>query len=166
MPVAVSEYIRGASTTRHVTVPPHSAVTPTHVFTGHSLWKQLASLIVLASTTRVFGGEPVDRPVLHGHLQHTGHLTEGHTMSFIWAIIAGLIIGLIARAVLPGRQNIPIWLTILLGVIGAIIGNLIASALGVEDTKGIDWIRHIIQIAAAAGLIAVVAPLWAKRVRR
>ncbi|PWK23911.1 hypothetical protein BC793_15227, partial [Actinoplanes xinjiangensis] len=31
---------------------------------------------------------------------------------------------------------------------------------------GIDWIRHIVQIAAAAGLIAVVTPLWAKRVRR
>jgi uncharacterized membrane protein YeaQ/YmgE (transglycosylase-associated protein family) len=94
------------------------------------------------------------------------NLTEGHIMSFIWAIIAGLIIGLIARAILPGRQNIPIWLTIILGVIGAIIGNALASLLGVEDTKGIDWIRHIAQIAAAAGLIAVVAPLWAKRARR
>jgi uncharacterized membrane protein YeaQ/YmgE (transglycosylase-associated protein family) len=84
-------------------------------------------------------------------------------MSFIWAIIAGLIIGLIARAVLPGRQDIPIWLTIVLGVLGAVIGNAIASALGVEDTKGIDWIRHVVQIAAAAGLIAVVTPLWARR---
>ncbi len=87
-------------------------------------------------------------------------------MSFIWAIIAGLIIGLIARAVLPGRQDIPIWLTIILGVIGAIIGNVIATALGVGDTKGSDWIRHIIQIAAAAGLIALVAPWWAKRTHR
>ena len=87
-------------------------------------------------------------------------------MSFLWAIIAGLIIGLIARAILPGRQNIPIWLTILLGVLGAVIGNVIATALGVGDTGGIDWIRHIIQIAAAAGLIAVVAPFWSKRVHR
>lgn len=87
-------------------------------------------------------------------------------MSFIWAIIAGLIIGLIARAILPGRQNIPIWLTIVLGVIGAIVGNLLASAFGVEDTGGFDWIRHILQILVAIGLIAVVAPLWAKRVRR
>ena len=87
-------------------------------------------------------------------------------MSFIWAIIAGLIIGLIARAILPGRQNIPIWLTIILGVVGAIIGNLLASAFGVEDTGGFDWIRHILQIAAAIVLVAIVAPLWAKRVRR
>ena len=104
--------------------------------------------------------------VRHGHElpQHTEHLTEGHIMSFIWAIIAGLIIGLIARAVLPGRQNIPIWLTIVLGVLGAIIGNGIASLLGVRDTGGFDWIRHLAQIAVAAGLIAVVAPIWAKRV--
>ncbi|GAB6897006.1 GlsB/YeaQ/YmgE family stress response membrane protein [Kineosporia succinea] len=84
-------------------------------------------------------------------------------MTFIWAIIAGLIVGLLARVVLPGKQNIPIWLTIVLGVIGAIIGNVLATALGVGDTNGIDWIRHILQIAAAAVLIAVVEPLYSRR---
>ena len=84
-------------------------------------------------------------------------------MSFIWAIIAGLIIGLIAKLILPGKQDIPIWLTIILGVVGAIIGNAIAAGLGVEDTKGVDWIRHVVQIAAAAVLIAVVTPLWTRR---
>lgn len=84
-------------------------------------------------------------------------------MSFVWAIIAGLIIGLIARAVLPGKQDIPIWLTIIVGVIGAIAGNALASALGVEDTGGFDWIRHILQVVVAVVLIAVVAPLWTRR---
>ena len=87
-------------------------------------------------------------------------------MSFIWAIIVGLVIGLIARAVLPGKQDIPIWLTIVLGIIGALIGNALAEAIGVEDTKGIDWIRHILQVIAAAVLIGVVAPFWSKRSRR
>ncbi len=87
-------------------------------------------------------------------------------MSFIIAIIAGLIIGLIAKLVLPGKQDIPIWLTIILGVLGAIIGNFVAGALGVGSTKGIDWIRHVMQIAAAAGLIAVVAPWWSQRSTR
>ncbi len=81
----------------------------------------------------------------------------------LWAILAGLVVGALARAVLPGRQSIPIWLTIALGIVGAIIGNFLAEALGVADTNGIDWIRHIFQIAAAALLIAVVAPFWAKR---
>jgi len=38
-------------------------------------------------------------------------------MTFIWAIIVGLVVGLIARAILPGRQNIPLWLTALLGIV-------------------------------------------------
>lgn len=84
-------------------------------------------------------------------------------MSFLWAIVAGLIIGLLARAVLPGRQNIPIWLTIIVGIVGALIGNALASAVGVDDTRGIDWIRHLFQLVVAVALIAVVSPLWARR---
>ncbi|GLY16634.1 GlsB/YeaQ/YmgE family stress response membrane protein [Kineosporia rhizophila] len=84
-------------------------------------------------------------------------------MSFIWAIIAGLIIGCLARLVLPGKQYIPLWLTIVLGILGAVIGNALAGALGVEDTRGIDWIRHFLQIGAAALLIAAIEPYWSRR---
>ncbi|MFD0264585.1 GlsB/YeaQ/YmgE family stress response membrane protein [Kitasatospora indigofera] len=84
-------------------------------------------------------------------------------MSFLWAIVAGLIIGLLARLLLPGRQPIPIWLTILLGVIGAVAGNALASGLGVRDTGGIDWIRHLLQIGVAAALITVISPAWGRR---
>ncbi|WP_333770595.1 GlsB/YeaQ/YmgE family stress response membrane protein [Streptomyces sp. IBSBF 2435] len=84
-------------------------------------------------------------------------------MSFLWAIIAGLIIGLLAKLVLPGRQPIPLWLTILLGVIGGLLGNGLASALDVADTNGVDWIRHALQIGAAAVLIALVTPAWGRR---
>jgi uncharacterized membrane protein YeaQ/YmgE (transglycosylase-associated protein family) len=84
-------------------------------------------------------------------------------LNIIWAIIAGLIIGLIAKAVVPGRQNIPLWLTIVLGIVGALIGNWLAALFGVRFTGGIDWIRHILQVAAAAVLIAVIAPVWMRR---
>jgi uncharacterized membrane protein YeaQ/YmgE (transglycosylase-associated protein family) len=84
-------------------------------------------------------------------------------MSFVWAIIAGLIIGSLAKLVLRGRQPIPLWLTIVLGVLGGIIGNVIASALGVGVTRGFDWIRHILQVAAAAVLISAITPLWVSR---
>ncbi|MCX5214175.1 GlsB/YeaQ/YmgE family stress response membrane protein [Kitasatospora sp. NBC_00240] len=84
-------------------------------------------------------------------------------MSFLWAIVAGLIIGLLARLLLPGRQPIPIWLTILLGVVGAVAGNALASGLGVRDTGGIDWIRHLLQIGVAAALITVISPAWGRR---
>ncbi|MEU3828958.1 GlsB/YeaQ/YmgE family stress response membrane protein [Streptomyces sp. SID486] len=84
-------------------------------------------------------------------------------MSFLWAIIAGLIIGLLAKLVIPGRQPIPLWLTILLGIVGGIAGNALASAFGVRDTGGIDWIRHVLQIGVAALLIGLVSPMWARR---
>ena len=75
----------------------------------------------------------------------------------ISAIVVGLIIGALGRLVLPGRQNISIWLTIAIGIVAALIGGLIASALGVGNTKGIDWIKLIIQVALAAVGVALVA---------
>jgi uncharacterized membrane protein YeaQ/YmgE (transglycosylase-associated protein family) len=57
--------------------------------------------------------------------------------SIIGAIVIGLIIGALARLILPGKQNIPIWLTIVVGIIAAFIGSLIARWVGVQDTAGI-----------------------------
>ena len=56
----------------------------------------------------------------------------------ISAIFVGLIIGALGRLVLPGRQDISIVLTIVIGVIAALIGSFIASAIGVGETRGID----------------------------
>jgi uncharacterized membrane protein YeaQ/YmgE (transglycosylase-associated protein family) len=81
----------------------------------------------------------------------------------IWAIIAGLVIGSIAKLFVPGRQNIPIWLTILIGVAGALIGNFLAVVLGVRHTFGIDWIRHSLQVATAVVLLLLVVPTWSRR---
>jgi uncharacterized membrane protein YeaQ/YmgE (transglycosylase-associated protein family) len=80
----------------------------------------------------------------------------------IWIIIAGLVIGALARLVLRGRQNIPLWLTVACGIVGAIIGNVIASAIGVRHTAGIDWIRHILQVGVAAGAIVLVQPAYSR----
>jgi uncharacterized membrane protein YeaQ/YmgE (transglycosylase-associated protein family) len=76
---------------------------------------------------------------------------------FITAIIIGLIIGALGRLVVPGKQNISIWLTLLIGVVAAIVGTLLAGALGVDDTSGIDWIELILQVALAAVGVAIVA---------
>lgn len=81
----------------------------------------------------------------------------------LWSLIGGLVIGGIAQLILPGKQNIPVWLTMLLGVAGAFLGNGIASWIGVRHTGGIDWIRHILQIGVAMALIAAIAPVWANR---
>lgn len=83
----------------------------------------------------------------------------------LWSLIAGLIIGGIARLLLPGKQAIPLWLTVLLGIAGAFLGNGIASWIGVRHTGGVDWIRHILQIGVAMALIAALAPVWANRAK-
>ena len=83
----------------------------------------------------------------------------------ITALIIGLIIGALGRLVVPGKQNIPIWLTLVIGIIAAFLGTLVASALGVDDTKGIDWIELLIQVVFAAVGVALVAGLYGRRRR-
>jgi uncharacterized membrane protein YeaQ/YmgE (transglycosylase-associated protein family) len=75
----------------------------------------------------------------------------------ITALIIGLIIGALGRLVVPGKQNIPIWLTLVIGVVAAFIGTLIAGALDVAETPGIDWIELALQIGLAAAGVAIIA---------
>ncbi|GAA5040509.1 MULTISPECIES: GlsB/YeaQ/YmgE family stress response membrane protein [Streptomyces] len=70
-------------------------------------------------------------------------------MGWLWAIIVGFVLGLLAKAVLPGKQHSPLWLTTIFGMLGAIAGNAIAQGLGVAETRGIDWSRHAFQLVAA-----------------
>jgi uncharacterized membrane protein YeaQ/YmgE (transglycosylase-associated protein family) len=84
---------------------------------------------------------------------------------FITAVIIGLIIGALGRLVVPGKQKIPIWLTILIGVVAAVIGTLVAGALGVADTRGIDWIELALQVGFAAAGVSLVAGASGRRSR-
>jgi uncharacterized membrane protein YeaQ/YmgE (transglycosylase-associated protein family) len=77
--------------------------------------------------------------------------------TIIGAIIAGVILGVLARVILPGKQNISIWLMILVGAVAALVGGLIADYLGVGVTSGIDWIKHAIQLVLAIIGIGIVA---------
>ncbi|TXL92930.1 GlsB/YeaQ/YmgE family stress response membrane protein [Streptomyces sp. IB2014 016-6] len=81
-------------------------------------------------------------------------------MSWLWAIIVGLVLGLIAKAIIPGKQQIPLWLTTVFGILGSILGNAAAGWLGVEDTKGIDWTRHVLQLIGAIVVVGVGDMLW------
>jgi uncharacterized membrane protein YeaQ/YmgE (transglycosylase-associated protein family) len=79
-------------------------------------------------------------------------------MEIIGVIVAGIIIGLLGKFVAPGdRDNIPLWLTVICGIGGVLIGYYVAAALGVDATKGIDWIRWIISIIVAAVLVVIAA---------
>ncbi|MCF1598106.1 GlsB/YeaQ/YmgE family stress response membrane protein [Streptomyces muensis] len=74
-------------------------------------------------------------------------------MGWLWAIIVGFVLGLIAKALIPGKQHSPLWLTTIFGMLGAIVGNAVARGFGVEETRGIDWSRHIFQLVAAVIIV-------------
>ena len=87
-------------------------------------------------------------------------------MDIIGVIIAGIIIGLLGKFFAPGdRDNTPFWLTIVCGIGGVLIGYFVAAALGVEATRGIDWIRWIISIVVAAVLVVIAASVTGRRGR-
>ena len=75
-------------------------------------------------------------------------------MQILGLIIIGIIIGVIARLVLPGRQRIGALMTVLLGIGGALIGGIVASAIGTGDIWELNILGTIVGIIAAAGLIA------------
>lgn len=81
----------------------------------------------------------------------------------ISALIIGLIIGALGRLVVPGRQSIPIWLTMLIGIGAALLGSAIARGAGVVTTPGVDWVEIFIQVALAALGVALTVGLAGRR---
>ncbi|RBQ21976.1 GlsB/YeaQ/YmgE family stress response membrane protein [Spongiactinospora rosea] len=79
--------------------------------------------------------------------------------SIIGAIVIGAVIGAIGRLLLPGRQAIGWILTIVVGIVAALIGTAIAQAIGVETTPGIDWIELLMQVVLAIVGVGLVAGL-------
>jgi len=87
-------------------------------------------------------------------------------MEILGVIVAGIIIGVLGKFLAPGdKDDIPLWLTVLCGVVGVVAGYYIAAALGVEETDGIDWIRWIISIAVAVVAVIIAATVTGRRSR-
>lgn len=81
----------------------------------------------------------------------------------ISALVVGLVIGALGRLVVPGRQNIPVWMTILIGIGAALLGTVIARAAGVAETNGFDWTEFLIQVVLAAVGVALVVGITGRR---
>jgi len=80
--------------------------------------------------------------------------------NIIGLIIAGLIIGLLGKFVAPGdKDNIPIWLTLVCGIGGVLIGDAIYAAFGGDGSPGIDWTRWIVAIIVAAVLVIAASTI-------
>ena len=84
--------------------------------------------------------------------------------SIILAIIVGAIIGVVARLVMPGKQNIGMVMTVLLGAVGGLIGSAVAGQFGYHNANGgIAWIPFFIGVGAAVILIAIYESVRGRR---
>lgn len=70
-------------------------------------------------------------------------------LSILWLLIIGLVIGAIGRFVVPGRNPMPWWLTMLLGVVGAIVGGIFFAG----------FLKYILAVVVAAILVVLVGNL-------
>jgi uncharacterized membrane protein YeaQ/YmgE (transglycosylase-associated protein family) len=87
-------------------------------------------------------------------------------MQILGLIVIGIVIGILARLVLPGRQPIGAGMTILLGIGGALVGGIVASAIGEGDIWELNFVGTIVGIVAAAALIGAADAAGLGRGRR
>ena len=78
-------------------------------------------------------------------------------------ILAGLIIGALARLIKPGKQNLSLLATLLLGLVGSVIGGAIASLLGTGNMWELNILGFIVSVIAAVLLIGVAESLSGRR---
>lgn len=83
-------------------------------------------------------------------------------MGIIGLIIAGAIMGSLARLLLKGDQNMGTLITVALGILGVLAGYYVSGALGVSHTRGVDWIRWGISLLCSAGFISAYVTLRAR----
>ncbi len=70
-------------------------------------------------------------------------------------IVFGLVVGVLARLLVPGRQHLTIWMTLLLGLVGSVIGGVVANALGTGDIFELNVLGSVVAVLAAVALIAI-----------
>jgi uncharacterized membrane protein YeaQ/YmgE (transglycosylase-associated protein family) len=81
-------------------------------------------------------------------------------MEIVGILIAGLIIGLLGKLVAPGgKDNTPLWLTLLCGIGGVLLGLAVYTAFGGDGSPGVDWTRWAVSVALAAVLVVVASSL-------
>ena len=84
-------------------------------------------------------------------------------MGLFGVLVAGIIIGLLGKLVAPGdKDNIPIWLTILCGIAGVLVGWYVYAAFGGDGSDGVDWIRWLVAILVSAVFVVTASTVMGR----
>ncbi|RFU42921.1 GlsB/YeaQ/YmgE family stress response membrane protein [Actinomadura logoneensis] len=83
----------------------------------------------------------------------------------ITAIIFGAIIGGLGRLIVPGKQHMSIWLTIVVGIVAAFLGTGVAHLFGLK-THGWNFWETVFQIVFAVVGVYLVATFWPRKTAR
>ncbi len=79
-------------------------------------------------------------------------------MTILFYLIVGAIVGLLGKFLAPGdKDNIPLWLTILCGIGGMILGGFIYQAFGGNGSRGLDWTQGIVAVVTALVLVMIAS---------
>jgi uncharacterized membrane protein YeaQ/YmgE (transglycosylase-associated protein family) len=93
--------------------------------------------------------------LLEDHMTITG---------IISAILIGIVVGVLGRLALPGKQPIGMLLTVLVGIVSAFIGTALARAIGIPTaTSGVDWLELLVQVVVAAAGVGLLTALMGRR---
>ena len=85
-------------------------------------------------------------------------------MGWLWAIIVGFVLGLLAKAIIPGKQHSPLWLTTIFGIIGSDPRQRDRPLASASTTpSGIDWSRHVLQLVGAIVIVFLGDMLCTRR---
>jgi uncharacterized membrane protein YeaQ/YmgE (transglycosylase-associated protein family) len=87
-------------------------------------------------------------------------------MDVIGVLVAGVIIGLLGKLIAPGdKDNTPIWLTVICGIAGVLVGWYIYAAFGGNGSNGVDWTRWLVAVLVSAVFVVIASTLTGRNSR-
>jgi uncharacterized membrane protein YeaQ/YmgE (transglycosylase-associated protein family) len=77
----------------------------------------------------------------------------------VFALAIGVLIGALGHLVMPHRPAVPLWFTVLISFIAAVLGSLVAGAVGVGDSQGVEWVERTLQLVFAIATVLNIRTL-------
>ena len=78
--------------------------------------------------------------------------------TILFYLIVGAVVGLLGKFLAPGdKDNIPLWLTVICGIGGMVIGDVIYRAFGGDGSAGLDWTQGIVTVLTAMVLVIIAS---------